>query len=125
MRPWAAHLSSSLRLCRRSLTEKLLKIRPAQIDRLLRSARVQHPKKGLAVTRPRYAPAARRAHALLSGVGRVAGALPLSSEDTVNLIEQHFRCKGSSRLLVFSVAVIELPLIVPIAMPIGGNRKPQ
>ena len=30
--------------------EKLLGISPAQIDRLLRSARVQHPKKGLAAT---------------------------------------------------------------------------
>jgi DNA adenine methylase len=41
---------------------------------------------------------------LLSGVGRVADALPLSSEDTVNLIEQHLRCKGSSRLPVLIVA---------------------
>jgi hypothetical protein len=32
--------------------EKLLAISPAQIDRLLRSARVQHPKKGLCATRP-------------------------------------------------------------------------
>jgi hypothetical protein len=32
--------------------EKLLKISPAQIDRLLRRARVQHPKKGLSTTRP-------------------------------------------------------------------------
>src|SRR6266481_6274266 len=32
--------------------KKLLKISPAQIDRLLRSARVQHPKKGLSATRP-------------------------------------------------------------------------
>jgi hypothetical protein len=32
--------------------EKLLAISPAQIDRLLRSARVQHPKKGLSATRP-------------------------------------------------------------------------
>jgi DNA adenine methylase len=45
-----------------------------------------------------------RLKTLLSGVGRVAGALPLSSEDTVNLIEQHLRCKGSSRLLVLIVA---------------------
>ena len=30
-----------------------------------------------------------RLKTLLSGVGRVADALPLSSEDTVNLIEQH------------------------------------
>jgi hypothetical protein len=32
--------------------KRLLKISPAQIDRLLRSARVQHPKKGLSTTRP-------------------------------------------------------------------------
>ena len=32
--------------------EKLLKISPAQMDRLLRSSRVQHPKKGLSATRP-------------------------------------------------------------------------
>ena len=32
--------------------EKLLGISPAQIDRLLRPTRVQHPKKGLAATRP-------------------------------------------------------------------------
>lgn len=45
-----------------------------------------------------------RLKTLLSGVGRVASALPLSSEDTVNLIEQHLRCKGSSRLPVLIVA---------------------
>jgi DNA adenine methylase len=45
-----------------------------------------------------------RLKTLLSGVGRVVDALPLSSEDTVNLIEQHLRCKGSSRLLVLIVA---------------------
>lgn len=45
-----------------------------------------------------------RLKTLLSGVGRVSGALPLSSEDTINLIEQHLRCKGSSRLLVLIVA---------------------
>jgi hypothetical protein len=45
-----------------------------------------------------------RLRTLLSGVGRVANALPLSSEDTVNLIEQHLRCKGSSRLPVLIVA---------------------
>ncbi|MGP8019831.1 MAG: hypothetical protein ACLPRE_02385, partial [Limisphaerales bacterium] len=32
-----------------------------------------------------------RLKTLLSGVGRVTDALPLSSEDTVNLIEQHLR----------------------------------
>jgi DNA adenine methylase len=45
-----------------------------------------------------------RLKTLLSGVGRVADGLPLSSEETVNLIEQHLRCKGSSRLLVLIVA---------------------
>jgi DNA adenine methylase len=45
-----------------------------------------------------------RLKTLLSGVNRVPGALPLSSEDTVNLIEQHLRCKGSSRLPVLIVA---------------------
>ncbi len=45
-----------------------------------------------------------RLKTLLSGVGRVASALPLSSEDTINLIEQHLRCKGSSRLPVLIVA---------------------
>ena len=35
-----------------ALKEKLLAISPAQIDRLLRPARVQHPKKGLSATRP-------------------------------------------------------------------------
>jgi hypothetical protein len=45
-----------------------------------------------------------RLKTLLSGVGRVVDALPLSSEDTVNLIEQHLRIKGSSRLLVLIVA---------------------
>ena len=44
-----------------------------------------------------------RLKTLLSGVGRVADALPLSSEDTVNLIEQHQRCKGASRLPVLIV----------------------
>ena len=41
---------------------------------------------------------------LLSGVSRVPGALPLSTDDTVNLIEQHRRCKGSSRLSFLIVA---------------------
>lgn len=45
-----------------------------------------------------------RLKTLLSGVGRVANAIPLSSEDTVDLIEQHLRCKGSSRLPVLIVA---------------------
>lgn len=41
---------------------------------------------------------------LLSGVARVADALPLSSEDTVSLIAQHLRLKGASRLPVLIVA---------------------
>ncbi|MEK9136690.1 MAG: DNA methyltransferase, partial [Bacteroidota bacterium] len=45
-----------------------------------------------------------RVKTLLSGVGRVKDALPLSSEDTVNLIQQHLRCKGTSRLPVLIVA---------------------
>ena len=45
-----------------------------------------------------------RLKTLLSGLGRAPDSLPLSSEDTVNLIEQHLRCKGSSRLLVLIVA---------------------
>ncbi len=45
-----------------------------------------------------------RIKVLLSGVNRVPNALPLSTEDTVNLIEQHLRCKGSSRLPALIVA---------------------
>ncbi|MEQ2007615.1 MAG: DNA methyltransferase [Limisphaerales bacterium] len=45
-----------------------------------------------------------RLKTLLSGVGRVTDALPLSSEDTVSLIAQHLQCKGSSRLPVLIVA---------------------
>jgi DNA adenine methylase len=41
---------------------------------------------------------------LLSAVGRVKDGLPLSTEDTVNLIHQHLRCKGASRLPVLVVA---------------------
>lgn len=44
-----------------------------------------------------------RLKTLLSGVGRGGNALPMSSEDTMNLIEQHLRCKGSSRLPVLIV----------------------
>lgn len=45
-----------------------------------------------------------RLKALLSGVDRIVGALPLSSEATVYLIETHLRYKGSSRLPVLVVA---------------------
>lgn len=44
-----------------------------------------------------------RLKTLLSGVGRGGNALPMSSEDMMNLIEQHLRCKGSSRLPVLIV----------------------
>ena len=47
---------------------------------------------------------AERLKTLLSGLARVADALPLSSEDTVNLMQQHLRCKGSSRLPVLVIA---------------------
>jgi DNA adenine methylase len=45
-----------------------------------------------------------RLKTLLAGLGRSSGALPLSSEDTVNLIRQHLACKGTSRLPVLIVA---------------------
>jgi hypothetical protein len=45
-----------------------------------------------------------RINVLLSGVNRVPNELPLSTEDTMNLIEQHLRCKGSSRLPALIVA---------------------
>ena len=57
-------------------------------------------------SRPLLSQAARKARirTLLSGLNPVPNALPLSTEDTVNLIEQHLRCKGSSRLPVLIVA---------------------
>ncbi len=57
-------------------------------------------------SRPPLSNAVRKARitTLLSGVNRVPNALPLSCEDTVNLIEQHLRCKSSSRLPVLIVA---------------------
>lgn len=45
-----------------------------------------------------------RIKTLLTGVDCVPNALPLSSEDTVNLIKQHLCCKGSSRLPTLVVA---------------------
>ena len=47
-----------------------------------------------------------RIKVLLSGVNRVPNALPLSTEDMVNLIEQHLLCKGSNRLPTLIVAAI-------------------
>jgi len=45
-------MSGAARPLPEAFKEKLLKISSAQIDRLLRPARVQHPKKGLSATRP-------------------------------------------------------------------------
>jgi DNA adenine methylase len=45
-----------------------------------------------------------RMKTLLGAVSRDTEALPLSSEDTVNLVVQHLHCKGASRLPVLIVA---------------------
>jgi hypothetical protein len=80
----ALRLLDDVRACRASAQDVLNEcIRLLLLDRDARKARLK---------------------TLLSGVGRVADALPLSSEDTVNLIEQHLRIKGSNRLLVLIVA---------------------
>jgi len=49
---WLAHHERRSAPLPGAFREKLLKISPAQIDRLLRPARVQHFKKGLSATRP-------------------------------------------------------------------------
>ena len=49
---WLEHFERRTAPLPEALRKKLLKISPAQIDRLLRSARVQHPKKGIGATRP-------------------------------------------------------------------------
>ena len=49
---WLEHYERRSAPLPEAFKKKLLRISPAQIDRLLRSARVQHPKKGLAATRP-------------------------------------------------------------------------
>jgi len=49
---WLAHHERRAAPLPEAFKKKLLKISPAQIDRLLRPARVQHPKKGLSATRP-------------------------------------------------------------------------
>ena len=49
---WLAHHQRRCAPLPEALKKKLLQISPAQIDRLLRPARVQHPKKGLSATRP-------------------------------------------------------------------------
>jgi hypothetical protein len=49
---WLAHYERRGGFLPEAVKAKLLKISPAQIDRLLRWARVHHPKKGLSTTRP-------------------------------------------------------------------------
>ena len=49
---WLEHYERRAAPLPEALQKKLLAISPAQIDRLLRPARVQHPKKGLSATRP-------------------------------------------------------------------------
>jgi transposase InsO family protein len=49
---WLEHFERRSAPLPEALRKKLLAISPAQIDRLLRPARVQHPKKGLSATRP-------------------------------------------------------------------------
>ena len=49
---WLAHYERRGAPLPAAFKAKLLKISPAQIDRLLRPARVRHPKKGLSTTRP-------------------------------------------------------------------------
>ena len=49
---WLGHYERRAAPLPEAYKKKLLKISPAQIDRLLRPSRVQHPKKGLSTTRP-------------------------------------------------------------------------
>jgi len=49
---WLEHYERSSAPIPEAFKEKILKISPAQIDRLLRRVRVQHSKKGLSATRP-------------------------------------------------------------------------
>lgn len=49
---WLGHFERQSGPLPEAFKKKLLKISPAQIDRLLRPVRVQHPKKGLCATRP-------------------------------------------------------------------------
>jgi hypothetical protein len=49
---WIEHYERRSAPLPEAFKKKLLKISPAQIDRLLRSSRVGHPKKGLSSTRP-------------------------------------------------------------------------
>jgi hypothetical protein len=49
---WLGHFERQSKPLPEAFRKQLLKISPAQIDRLLRPSRVQHPKKGLCATRP-------------------------------------------------------------------------
>jgi len=49
---WLEHYERRAAPLGEAFKKKILQISPAQMDRLLRSARVQHPKKGLCTTRP-------------------------------------------------------------------------
>ena len=49
---WLAHHERRSAPLPEAFKKKLLQISPAQIDRLLRPSRVQHPRKGLSATRP-------------------------------------------------------------------------
>jgi hypothetical protein len=49
---WLAHYGPEHRPLSAPLRKQLLTISPAQIDRLLRPARVRHPRRGLATTKP-------------------------------------------------------------------------
>ena len=49
---WLEHYQRRCAPLEEAFKEKLLKISPAQIDRLLQSSRVKHPKQGLCATRP-------------------------------------------------------------------------
>jgi len=50
--PWLEHYERRNAPLPEAFKKKLLKISPAQIDRLLRPARVRHPRKGLCATQP-------------------------------------------------------------------------
>jgi hypothetical protein len=49
---WLGHYERRSAPLGEAFKEKLLRISPAQMDRLLQSARVQHPRKGICATRP-------------------------------------------------------------------------
>jgi hypothetical protein len=49
---WLEHHERRTALFPEAFKKKFLKISPAQIDRLLRPSRLQHPKKGISATRP-------------------------------------------------------------------------